>query len=65
MNHKEYRDKGIILNFVSIICIIISLTPFGGNKSYLFLGFILSFYGLVWTVKYIESVKKLSIKSRY
>jgi hypothetical protein len=54
MNYEEYRWKGIILIFVSIICVIIGISPIVGVKPLIFLGAVLSFYGIYWTLKYIE-----------
>ena len=54
MNHEDYRLKGIVLIFISIICIIIGISPLVGVKPLVFLGAVLSFYGIYWTSKYIE-----------
>ncbi len=53
MNYEEYRWKGIILIVISIICIIMGSSQLVGVE-YIFLGAVLSFYGIYWTVKYIE-----------
>jgi hypothetical protein len=58
MNYEEYRWKGIFLIFISIICVIIGISPLVGVKPFVFLGAVLSFYGIYWTSKYIE-VKRL------
>jgi hypothetical protein len=53
MKDEEYRWKGIILIVLSIICAIIGLSF--GILGYVFMGAILSFYGILWTIEYIKS----------